>query len=327
MCNNLITMALKNKYSDIHFTPKTTHYALYFRSNGTLSFLQKLSLEISERCITFLKYNSGLDIGEQQLPQSGRYEWPELTGVSIRISVIPNYRSLPSLVLRCVSPVHQLPLALFQYQEAKLKDLIAQKSGLLLFSGAVGSGKTATIYSLLEYISQKPYKNILTIEDPVEIPSPFLTQFQINQTAGFSFDVALRATLRHDPDILMIGEIRDSETAKMALRMALTGHLVVATIHSSHSLGVLYRLKNLGLPPTDLKQALLAIISQKFVPIQHHLVQRALIYEILTKPGLTSEILSDRLTFNALYQKGVLYGFIPKTTDKKIPSAFSPTAE
>ncbi|WP_456297562.1 ATPase, T2SS/T4P/T4SS family [Brochothrix campestris] len=322
LCQRYITLALRQHYSDIHFTPLENSYLIQLRSGSDLRILTTLPLDVAQRCLTYLKYNSGLDMGEQQLPQSGRLQLAGIDAASLRLSLIPNFRSQPSAVIRCV-PLHiTAPLALFDTQRKQLYQLITKKTGLLLFSGPVGSGKTATIAHLLEHVTAHYNRKIITVEDPVERPSSAFLQFQINENAQFTFDVVLRAILRHDPDIVMIGEIRDALSAQMAIRIALTGHLVVATIHATDATGVLFRLNNFGVTALDIEQTVEAVIAQQFISLAQTLthrtlsppLQRALIYEIVTAERLDSLLhthqLPAHLRFPYLFKKGVRYGFI-----------------
>lgn len=327
LCQRYLTLALRQHYSDIHFTPLENSYLVQLRSGSELRTLTALPLDIAQRCLTYLKYNSGLDMGEQQLPQSGRLHLAEIKAASLRLSLIPNFRSQPSAVIRCVPLQTNAPLALFETQRQHLYQLIQKQAGLLLFSGAVGSGKTATIAHLLEYVTHHFNRKIITVEDPVERPSPAFLQFQINEHAHFTFEIVLRAILRHDPDIVMIGEIRDAISAQMAIRIALTGHLVVATIHATDASGVLFRLHNFGVTPLDIEQTVHAVIAQRFTPLARDLshrthsppLKRALLYEIGVADQLHALLrthqLPPHLRFSALFAKGVRYGFIDPSNE------------
>lgn len=158
-------------------------------------------------------------------------------------------------------------LALFPSQIRRLTSLLYKPQGLILFCGPTGTGKTTTLYSLLEHQLNKQSLNVMTLEDPVERKYTGILQTEINERSGMTYATGLKSMLRHDPDVIMLGEIRDGETARSAVRAAMTGHLVFSTVHSSSSAGALYRLQELGVPLQDLDQALRAVVSQSLVSI------------------------------------------------------------
>ncbi|NLB98517.1 MAG: Flp pilus assembly complex ATPase component TadA [Lactobacillales bacterium] len=267
---SLLHLATKNRVSDIHIQPTLTEYEIYFRVPSGLQQISRLTHEEGLRFLSHFKFLASMDIGERRRPQSGscniiianqQYEF--------RISTISNYLYQESMVLRIlydhqhVSNVHIQLFFPSDYYE--LERLLEYKSGLILFSGPVGSGKTTTIYHLLrEKYSQEPL-NIMTMEDPVEIKEPKFLQAEVNEKAGLSYEVLIKQSLRHRPDILVIGEIRDAETAKMVIRSALTGHLVLATIHAKSCVGVIERLLELGVTLEQMRQSLIGILSQRLI--------------------------------------------------------------
>lgn len=267
---SLMEEAVKQGVSDIHLLPGEEIYQLFFRVNGHLVLYDRPSFEWGRTFINYVKFLANMEVGERRRPQSGSCLIELPTGaIELRFSTITNVKLYESLVIRLLqqSIVKHHPLRMyFPKQETILKSLIRRKSGLILFSGPVGSGKTTTIYQLLrERITQEPIQ-VITMEDPVEIYEPKFLQTEVNQRAGVSYDMLIKASLRHHPDVLMIGEIRDEETARMCIRGALTGHLMIATIHAKNAIGVLGRLQELRITQQQLSQTLIGIISQRLVP-------------------------------------------------------------
>ncbi len=211
-----------------------------------------------------------MDVGEKRKPQSGATHLEiDSKAVELRFSTMTNVLLLESLVVRVIRQQLKSNYSVQTYfpQDIDcLRSLLNRKSGLVLFSGPVGSGKTTTIYQLLRERMAQETVQIITMEDPVEIYEANFLQTEVNELAGISYDVLIKSSLRHHPDILMIGEIRDEETARMAIRGALTGHLMIATIHAKDTLGVIARLQELQVTPEQLKQTLIGVVSQRLVP-------------------------------------------------------------
>lgn len=268
---NLIQAAAKVGVSDIHVLPKDdTAYRLYFRINGQLELYQEQTSEWGKRLISYFKFLANMDVGEKRKPQSGASHYT-LDGVKIelRLSTITNVLLMESLVIRVIRQQLKSAVSVQTYfpdDTAVLKQMLRRKSGLVLFSGPVGSGKTTTIYQLLRERMAEEAIQVITMEDPVEIYESHFLQTEINESAGITYDVLIKSSLRHHPDVLMIGEIRDEVTARMVLRGALTGHLMIATIHAKNSLGVLARLQELAITDEQLKQTLIGVVSQRLVP-------------------------------------------------------------
>ena len=236
------------------------------RIDGKLVLIYKASNKISNFLISYLKLISNLDIAEKRLPQDGKFIFPA-QNIDIRISTIPVLFG-EKVVLRLLGNKENL-LNLNQMGFSKMnlkyfKDMISASSGLIVITGPVNSGKSTLLYASLNYLNRLD-TNIITIEDPVELNLDGINQMQINQKAGMDFAVALRASLRQDPDIVMIGEIRDEVVAKQAITTALTGHLVLTTLHTKNALGVPARLIDLGVSPVMLSIALLGMTSQRLV--------------------------------------------------------------
>ena len=262
----MLENAYKLQASDIHLEPQEKYLQIRYRIDGKLILIYKASNKISNFLISYLKLISNLDIAEKRLPQDGKFIFPA-QNIDIRISTIPVLFG-EKVVLRLLGNKENL-LNLNQMGFSKMnlkyfKDMISASSGLIVITGPVNSGKSTLLYASLNYLNRLD-TNIITIEDPVELNLEGINQMQINQKAGMDFAVALRASLRQDPDIVMIGELRDEVVAKQAITTALTGHLVLTTLHTKNALGVPARLIDLGVSPVMLSIALLGMTSQRLV--------------------------------------------------------------
>jgi len=262
----LLENAYKLQASDIHLEPQEKYLQIRYRIDGKLILIYKVSNKISNFLISYLKLISNLDIAEKRLPQDGKFIF-SAQNIDIRISTIPVLFG-EKVVLRLLGNKENL-LNLNQMGFSKMnlkyfKDMISASSGLIVITGPVNSGKSTLLYASLNYLNRLD-TNIITIEDPVELNLDGINQMQVNQKAGMDFAVALRASLRQDPDIVMIGEIRDEVVAKQAITTALTGHLVLTTLHTKNALGVPARLIDLGVSPVMLSIALLGMTSQRLV--------------------------------------------------------------
>lgn len=262
----LLENAYKLQASDIHLEPQEKYLQIRYRVDGKLILIYKASSKINNFLISYLKLISNLDIAEKRLPQDGKFIF-SAQNIDIRISTIPVLFG-EKVVLRLLGNKENL-LNLNQMGFSKMnlkyfKDMISASSGLIVITGPVNSGKSTLLYASLNYLNRLD-TNIITIEDPVELNLDGINQMQINQKAGMDFAVALRASLRQDPDIVMIGEIRDEVVAKQAITTALTGHLVLTTLHTKNALGVPARLIDLGVSPVMLSIALLGMTSQRLV--------------------------------------------------------------
>lgn len=262
----VIEYAHKLQASDIHLEPQEKYLQIRLRIDGKLVLIYKASNKISNFLISYLKLISNLDIAEKRLPQDGKFIF-SAQNIDIRISTIPIIFG-EKVVLRLLGNKENL-LNLNQMGFSKMnlkyfKDMISASSGLIVITGPVNSGKSTLLYASLNYLNRLD-TNIITIEDPVELNLDGINQMQINQKAGMDYAVALKASLRQDPDIVMIGEIRDEMVAKQAITTALTGHLVLTTLHTKNALGVPARLIDLGVSPVMLSIALLGMTSQRLV--------------------------------------------------------------
>lgn len=268
LLDQLLKQALTQRASDIHFEPTEHYLRIRLRVDGVLHAFPAVSLTLMASIIARLKVLGSLDIAERRLPQDGQFT-VELAGkpLSFRISTLP-CRYGEKVVLRLLHKVEQAldlqrigmsPEALAQFQSA-----LSQPQGLILVTGPTGSGKTVTLYSALQSRNHTDV-NICSVEDPVEIPLDGLNQTQVSPRAGLTFQSILRSLLRQDPDIVMVGEIRDGETAEIAIKAAQTGHLVLSTLHTNSTVETLVRLEQMGVARWMVSSALLMVVAQRLV--------------------------------------------------------------
>lgn len=273
----LLRLALKYKATDIHFEMKYSEVAIDMRIDG--SFRRVKNKIGDNRLIRYLQYLANLDIGNLNEPQTGQFEM-EVDGtlLSLRFAVI-NSTSFTNGVLRILNsdlPIETNNLSLIKSQNEYFKSLLYKDSGLIIFSGPTGSGKTTTLYSLLKSIKDK---KIYTIEDPIEVYNDQFVQIQVNETINLTYSECIKQVLRHDPDIIMIGEIRDEQAAKMAVTAANTGHLVLTTIHSTRASSVISRLVELGVNESHLYEILLCISNQRMLIDKDN--KKTVLYEVM----------------------------------------------
>lgn len=280
---SILKLAIKHEASDIHFTLKGHEMIIEMRINDKMVKIK--TQKGDNRLIRYLQYLSNLDVGRILIPQTGQFEMV-VDGVilSLRFALINNY-NFSNGVLRILNSslkVNSKRLAIYQFQNELLSKMMKEPYGLILFSGPTGSGKTTTMYTLLNDI---PNSKIYTIEDPIEVYSEKYVQLQVNEALGLDYASGVRQILRHDPDIIMIGEIRDEKAAKMAVVAANTGHLVLSTIHSSTSASVISRMEELGVNEEHLMEMLICSINQRMV--QTTTGHKLVIYEMMDKEELS----------------------------------------
>jgi type IV pilus assembly protein PilB len=266
--NALIVKAANARASDIHLQSKQASADLRFRIDGVLYNTDPPPKEMLAAITTRIKILAGLDIAEHRLPQDGRFKIKlGLIEIDLRISCFPTIYG-ESVVIRILDIAsHLLDLEQLGFPPQDLeryRGLIHHSYGLILVTGPTGSGKTTTLYATLNEIKTAE-KNMVTLEDPVEYRLPFVQQTQVNPAIGFDFARGLRSILRQDPDIIMVGEIRDKETAEIAIHAALTGHLVFSTLHTNDAAGAAVRLVNMGVEPFLITSALLGVLAQRLV--------------------------------------------------------------
>ncbi|MFD1705398.1 competence type IV pilus ATPase ComGA [Siminovitchia sediminis] len=269
--DRLITRAVQMNASDIHIIPRKQDYLIKFRLYGQLSHFKILPPLAGERLISHLKFMAAMDIGEKRKPQSGSWQTHCCNKpVALRISTLPSTLSKESLVIRMIpqkSNFSHERISLFPESILKLSSLMYHSNGMIIFTGPTGSGKTTTIYSLIEHWASCMNRNIITLEDPVERESDLFVQMQVNEKAGITYQTGLKAVLRHDPDIIFVGEIRDAETAEIAVRAAMTGHLVLTSMHTRNAEGAIYRLLEFGIQGVEIEQTLIGITAQRLVTL------------------------------------------------------------
>lgn len=274
----IISSALRNRASDIHLEPTPDGLRVRYRIDGILRHITTLPDAISRKVIVSLKVMCEMDIAESRVPQDGRigekYTTDEsIAGLDLRVSTLPcvsNIRGVAAekAVLRLLRQQNTFQsikdLGFTEKSRLMYEEWLTQPQGMIIFTGPTGSGKTSTLYTTLQAIAAEAV-NIVTVENPVEYVLPGITQTQVNEAAGMTFAAGLKAILRQDPDIIMLGEVRDHDTAETAVRAALTGHLVLTTLHTNDAIGAIPRLKDIGPDPGLISDALLGIIAQRLV--------------------------------------------------------------
>jgi general secretion pathway protein E len=268
MINALFTQAARDGASDIHIEPFETHSVVRYRVDGGLRDVVSPRKALHSALISRIKIMAHLDIAEKRLPQDGRIAL-RVGGrpIDIRVSTVPTghgERAVLRLLDKEAGRLKLERLGMAPGVLAELDRLVHQPHGIVLVTGPTGSGKTTTLYAALGQIDAAT-SNVLTVEDPVEYDLPGISQIQVNAKIDMSFAVALRAILRQDPDVIMIGEIRDLETAQIAVQASLTGHLVLATLHTNDSVSALTRLTDMGVEPFLLASSLLGVLAQRLV--------------------------------------------------------------
>jgi type IV pilus assembly protein PilB len=266
--NNIIREAALNDISDIHIEPRPTHILVRVRKDGALREYMTLPKETGSAMSARIKIMGGLDIAEKRKPQDGRVRFRDKSmTLDLRLSTLPTVYG-EKAVMRILKKADSIPeiekLGIADYNFQRFSDVIQKPYGIFLITGPTGSGKSFTTFSMLKRLA-RPEVNVTTVEDPVEYEVPGINQTQVNVKAGLTFASALRSFLRQDPDIIMVGEIRDQETAKISVEAALTGHLVIATLHTNDAPGAVTRLEEMGLEPFNIGASLIGVIAQRLV--------------------------------------------------------------
>ncbi len=264
----IIHKAILQRASDIHIEPKKNATVFRLRIDGILVTIRKIPRQLHLGIISRIKIMAGLDLAEKRRPQDGRVRIEhDNRNVELRISLVPTVFG-EKAVLRLLDPDILMKdlnkVGFSEVEKEKFVSLLKHTHGIVLLTGPTGSGKTTTLYSAMNYINS-PDKNITTIEDPVELICENFNQVSVNTNLGMSFANALRTLLRQDPDIIMVGEIRDLPTAENAIRAALTGHLVLSTLHTNDSVSSITRLKDIGIEPYLISSTLLGAVAQRLV--------------------------------------------------------------
>lgn len=268
LVNLIIGQAIKDGVSDIHIEPEENQLRVRYRIDGILHEAFTPPKNLQAAITSRIKILAEMDIAESRAPQDGRFQASyEGREVDLRVSTLPTVYG-ENIVMRLLDKsslvLNLEDLGLGERMLARMKEILKSSYGIILVTGPTGSGKTTTLYSCLNAMNT-PDKNIITVEDPVEYRLKFIRQSQVNPKAGLTFATGLRSILRQDPDIIMVGEIRDSETAKIAVEAALTGHLVLSTLHTNDAPGAITRLVEMGVEPFLVSSATIGVVAQRLV--------------------------------------------------------------
>jgi type II secretory ATPase GspE/PulE/Tfp pilus assembly ATPase PilB-like protein len=267
--NALLREGHAARASDLHLVPTPDAVIARLRVDGALRDSHFIPLHLHAELMTRLKILAGLRTDEHQVAQDGRFRFVILDqAIDVRLSLAPSYHG-ENAVLRLLSSRKDFStfssLGLLESHQRIIREALSTHRGLILITGPTGVGKTSTLYALLQFLNSRT-RSIVTIEDPIEYSLDGITQIPANGQRGISFAEGLRSMLRHDPDIIAIGEIRDTETATLALNAALTGHLIISTLHSMHAPAALIRLMNMGIEPYLISSSVTLVINQRLLP-------------------------------------------------------------
>lgn len=303
--------------SDIHLHPSTTSLLVRFRVDGALSDEFMFPMYMHSEVVARIKILAFLRIDEHLMPQDGRFSFLLPTGesVDIRVSLTPTQHGEQAVLrlLRMHTELSNLiELGITSALQAPIEVALSQRKGLILVTGPTGSGKTSTLYSLLKILNTRE-SSIVTIEEPIEYTLEGVTQIGVHQS-GFSFAHALRSVVRQDPDIIMVGEIRDRETAELAIQAALTGHLVLSTLHTIDAPTALLRLCNMGVEPYLVASTVEVVIAQRLVRKKND-SGRIGIFEVLRLDTPLREALASRITYSKLLARTNQYNYWPLRED------------
>lgn len=339
----IIDDAARNQATDIHIVPRRMDTLVQLRLSNKLVPRLTLPLEECDQLIAHFKFEANMDIGERRRPQTGSII-TEVNGqlLGLRLSTLPS-NNHESLVIRLLPQQEQIPfhqLSLFPSMTRKLLALLKHAHGLIVLTGPTGSGKSTTLYSLLNETAHLFQRNVITLEDPIEKNYDSVLQVQVNEKAGVTYSTGLKAILRHDPDIIMVGEIRDSETAKIAVRAALTGHLVLSTMHTRDAKGAVYRLHEFGVNWLEVEQTLIAVTAQRLVELTCPFCmdecspfcftngswKRASVFELLSGKNLSltmkeakgENVQTSYRTLKDVIRKGIALGYIKESEYERL---------
>jgi general secretion pathway protein E/type IV pilus assembly protein PilB len=270
LVHELVRLAVAQRASDIHIEPRADLLQVRLRVDGALVDVQPISLLVAQNVVSRVKVLAKMDIAERRMPQDGQIaiEVDEGRVVHLRCSTFPASQG-EKVVLRILSSQQLVPfekLGLDPLAQSRLREVVTRPQGFVVTSGPTGAGKTSTLYALMQLIDPREV-NVVTLEDPVEVELYGVTQGQVSTRTGFTFATGLRAILRQDPDVILVGEMRDSETAGIAMQAALTGHLVLSTLHTSDTVETIVRLVDLGVEPWIVANALSAVLAQRLVRV------------------------------------------------------------
>ena len=304
--DKLLNNAIDKAASDIHFEPYQNCYRIRFRIDGILTEVDRLSNSVAEKFAARLKVVASLDIAERRLPQDGRFIFNNIENehIHIRINTLPTLWG-EKIVIRVLNSTKNLlsitQLGFSPMQQKAYLNALQQPQGLILVTGPTGSGKTMSLYSGLQQLNTAQL-NISTAEDPIEISLEGINQVQINLKIGLSFAKALRSFLRQDPDVIMVGEVRDLETAEIAIKAAQTGHLVLSTLHTNSAIETITRLQNMGIASYNLASAISLVIAQRLLRklCSHCKIKEQIPANELQKQGFSGEQIANATLYQAV---------------------------
>lgn len=323
LLETIFEQAMACRASDIHLEPNADGLQVRFRIDGVLNIMRQVNAGFAARLISRVKLLAQLDIAEHRLPQDGRFQFNTTFNdvLDLRLSILPTQLGEKAVLrLQQNKPVELAfsQLGMNDAQQTAFQHALQQPQGLILVTGPTGSGKSISLYTALHYLNQ-PNRHILTAEDPIEISLPGIVQTQINLAIGLDFKQLLRSFLRQDPDVIMLGEIRDEESAAMAIRAAQTGHLVLSTLHTNDAPSAIGRLKQFGIQEYEIASSLLLVVAQRLLRrrcgciasktecgdrCQNGYYGRIGTYQFL-QPKIEHGKFSYHLDFDTLYQSGL----------------------
>lgn len=292
LVNMLILQAINENGSDVHIEPFEKSLEIRFRIDGVLRKIQSSPKNLAQAITSRIKLLANMDITEKRLPQDGKFKMRlQDKEFDIRVSTLPSFHG-ESIVLRILRGEHDRysmkTTGLSGWNLQKVQRFMRSTTGVILITGPTGSGKTTTLYSILSELNQSD-KKLITIEDPVEYQMQGIVQMNVNSRIGLSFASALRTILRQDPDVIMVGEIRDLETAETAIQAALTGHLVLSTLHTNNAPSAVTRLMEMGVEPYLISTSVVGVIAQRLVRILCDVCKQPIIENDLLNSGLSRE--------------------------------------
>ncbi len=301
--NEIVGKAFTKNASDIHIDPEEKAVRIRFRVDGLLCEQEKIAKILHGDIIGRIKILAQLRTDEHMAPQDGRFRIETENGnLDVRVSIVPAYFG-ESIVLRLLKNNSSMPtladLGMSDTDQQKITRVLARSSGMILVTGPTGSGKTTTLYTIIKMLNDST-RSIITIEDPIEYAIPGVRQIQANPLRGLSFASGLRSIVRQDPDVIMVGEIRDAETAYIAIHTALTGHLLLSTLHTSDAATAIPRLIDMGVDPYLVASTIGVVIGQRLVRKNSEAGGRTGIYEVLTSSDAIQEAIMSRASAKTL---------------------------
>lgn len=273
----IVNKAISRNASDIHFIPSEDEVHIKFRVNDYLELYETFKITVYQKLLVYMKFKAGLDVSTHQIAQSGRYTYHSKSIYYLRISTLPLSLGSESCVIRIIPQYFQVKKEFKDFRD--FKHLMNKKQGLILFTGPTGSGKSTLMYQMVLYAYKELNLNVITIENPVEQILRGVTQISINKKAGIDYLNSFKAILRCDPDVILIGEIRDAEVAKCVIQASLSGHLVLSTMHSNNCKGTILRLMEMGISIQEISQSINLISNQRLITTLNN--QRKLVCELI----------------------------------------------